>query len=1059
MYSREFYHSYKRNTSYVLFWTVEVYNEILKNGTATDLDIGLQKFTGQVNVSNLLVMARVISENVNTIPSAVFGLFYAVIKARKEACAAFEQISAHDADVDLEVSNATHRHFVDVLEESFRVLGGEEWLEQEADRIADRDQYYYATEVERTIFTNRFSLLKPSCTSTPNSSDTEPEDDPMNAKPARPRRQNKAFKRKKKGKSGNKGKSKNKNPREDATAIRPRDEDLLKNYCFLDDDDDRLMSVNYIIASFFIANEWIDARADVQARWKETMYRGANTIIPAAVSHTAVAMVKQAESEIFVDHPGGDSFVSLMTSFIQTEMSNRHPAVPTEHKENTMNEQERTAATTLATLKEPLMIPTYEDLRDFVIDYHKNFNGKPSKKMLAQIKDWEPDVDPRKLTTLARFRWRRSYVINWLYDLVNVYKDITDKVSEVLGPDLSLNQAKIRTEDSPWFRIPRFFGLHEFAHFVTSLALEDRGKEFKHKILPHHVFQLQCIVDSLTMSRGWNPCREILKVTAEPPASFQPNRDVDTYLNGDPTRNTWGLKKSVKKIIETILDDYSPDMDIGGLTRNCVRYLKMTSYYLEEWVGRSPYAKGGSIRGTQSRFSHCNSNGLWEYSPLLCGTGLLEAIELVHRVSMLTWDQAIEPSTLFRLFHGARTRLPEMPAKGLDVLWGLRQLFPGSFYKICPHVESSDEHKVCWIPRAFDHPQCFSRRKPKRIQRSRHYPDPGRDICDSINPHANNYMLRRLVILDFQEAGWDVNRISDNLSNTTSILGVLRKTACKKIGRISDSDSGREGVLAYLDFNFSYRALLAKMENQERGDAVKTHAKELSKPSREEAYGKFTEKLDQVFERYSGVKTDWGLSPREMLEVVRWDVTIEFNEPRPIIIVDLLRLLWEFCEVISRINQRLSKLDAIQVTGTKKIVHSAELTAFRDNRGVRYGVIMVPEQEESTTWEQELDFLRTPLAKFYHWPIESSHQSCPSEGFGCPVCDSKKDFENWGKATLSATAQHKEVGMTKVEELDTQYKIMNLISNMKVAPEEKTPYNSKAGKNIGRKGNKKNNRK
>lgn len=49
----------------------------------------------------------------------------------------------------------------------------------------------------------------------------------------------------------------------------------------------------------------------------------------------------------------------------------------------------------------------------------------------------------------------------------------------------------------------RMFGLIDFAAEVTTLAMQKHGTNFRHKMSPHLVFHLQCIIDAWTVSRGW----------------------------------------------------------------------------------------------------------------------------------------------------------------------------------------------------------------------------------------------------------------------------------------------------------------------------------------------------------------------------------------------------------------------------------------------------------------------------------------------------------------------------------------------------------------------------
>jgi hypothetical protein len=51
------------------------------------------------------------------------------------------------------------------------------------------------------------------------------------------------------------------------------------------------------------------------------------------------------------------------------------------------------------------------------------------------------------------------------------------------------------SKTGPWHPHRRFFSLNQFAGNTTALAMQKSGTDVQRKILPHYVFQLQCIVD------------------------------------------------------------------------------------------------------------------------------------------------------------------------------------------------------------------------------------------------------------------------------------------------------------------------------------------------------------------------------------------------------------------------------------------------------------------------------------------------------------------------------------------------------------------------------------
>jgi hypothetical protein len=62
-----------------------------------------------------------------------------------------------------------------------------------------------------------------------------------------------------------------------------------------------------------------------------------------------------------------------------------------------------------------------------------NRTGKPTKAMQAQLNTWCPTPDFQRATSDERVNWRRSYTINWLYDLVNLFSAIVVQRNTVRG--------------------------------------------------------------------------------------------------------------------------------------------------------------------------------------------------------------------------------------------------------------------------------------------------------------------------------------------------------------------------------------------------------------------------------------------------------------------------------------------------------------------------------------------------------------------------------------------------------------------------------------------------
>jgi hypothetical protein len=162
----------------------------------------------------------------------------------------------------------------------------------------------------------------------------------------------------------------------------------------------------------------------------------------------------------------------------------------------------------------------------------------------AQLNDWKPTFDVQRATNEERITWRRGYTINWLYDLVNVLSSIAVKRNTMKG-ERHVYENVDWSRTGPWDQHRRLFGLSEFAGEITTLAMQKSNTDILGKILPHHVFQLQCIADSFTASRGWrlSPLRGHILIP--PVRKFRPQRDVDLFLDRENRSSGQELLQSV----------------------------------------------------------------------------------------------------------------------------------------------------------------------------------------------------------------------------------------------------------------------------------------------------------------------------------------------------------------------------------------------------------------------------------------------------------------------------------------------------------------------------------
>lgn len=75
--------------------------------------------------------------------------------------------------------------------------------------------------------------------------------------------------------------------------------------------------------------------------------------------------------------------------------------------------------------------------------------------------------------------------------------------------------------------------------------MQNPGTDVQQKIFPRHVFQMQCIVDSFTVSRGWSIHTLRGHVLNAPARGFRPRRDGDLFMDRTNVRFGRGYCQAV----------------------------------------------------------------------------------------------------------------------------------------------------------------------------------------------------------------------------------------------------------------------------------------------------------------------------------------------------------------------------------------------------------------------------------------------------------------------------------------------------------------------------------
>jgi hypothetical protein len=416
-------------------------------------------------------------------------------------------------------------------------------------------------------------------------------------------------------------------------------------------------------------------------------------------------------------------------------------------------------------VKEQFLIHAYWDLLDFITDFQKTRSGKPTKPMLSEVRDWDPNFDLQRASKAQRIKWRRAYTINWLYDLVNVFSSIVVQRNTMKGQNIVLETTDWST-NGPWNKHRRLFGLNEFAGDITSLAMQKPGTDVRQKILPHHVFQIQCIVDSLTVSRGWALNSLKGHVLSPPARGFRPRRDVDLFLDRQNERIGHGYCNADDILIQLFEKDamLHGDPNRHQLQSGLLREFRDD---LVDRLGETKYMYGLTTI-PPSRFSNTNTNGLWEYSPFLCGVGLMEALELAYGMNLLIWDRMPEPMCLIHL-HNMLVHKGYIKQE-IGLYAAMQGLFPTAFFAD-GKAPTSD---FCGAFLAVCSETGSRRATFQRRIITRTVSRTATDIHGLLNMNMNRFFKQKSFLRLYREADWVPERIPDEEVPVYSSLGMFR---------------------------------------------------------------------------------------------------------------------------------------------------------------------------------------------------------------------------------------------------------------------------------------------
>lgn len=570
------------------------------------------------------------------IPPSIFRLFQSVIKDRTETWNFFKILNSNNPDPKVEASNRSHKFFVESLTTCFKRLGGDDWLErrQEGPCQYDGDDL----EVQK----NMFSILKDCDDQTDNKSGSSRS---SSKPPTTQNHQNKLEEDKEQENSGSR-----------------LEDESLKGYGIVDEEGG--IDLKYQMASFSLFQELYHLRHEIVSVWEAVAEDKFNIAVAGSLSNTAVAILKRSWMVVSRQFPENDSyedFLQVMAPGVDPWHRQHKPLTdPTKETDHEplsggSDYQEKLQALKELDLKEFYSLYAYQDFIAFVQDFKINRDGSKSKRFKELQGTWDPNIDFRRAprpNKKQRRKWRRTYTISWLYDLVNVF-------SWLCEDNQSPNGAKRDPRNADWSFVGgrdgsrHLFGLDEIARLACFLAWKTDITECSKYIKPHHILQLQLIIDSMSVSRGWSEklITSQIQTPVEHAQNSTPRRDLQRFLHCNdinPIRNFLSSSDELTSRLRVCRKThggfrYSHLADIFQTQNDRFRRLLGEPRQKSSKSDKSDEPDGPDEPDEPDPIKLQTRKRLWEHSPFLCGLGPIEALEIAFGTGTLLWNQIPEP--------------------------------------------------------------------------------------------------------------------------------------------------------------------------------------------------------------------------------------------------------------------------------------------------------------------------------------------------------------------------------------------------------------------------------
>jgi hypothetical protein len=352
--------------------------------------------------------------------------------------------------------------------------------------------------------------------------------------------------------------------------------------------------------------------------------------VAGALSNVAVARVKQLQYDAAAEFSQFSSFDNIIHIFCRGDLEGSTGKLKFA-KIGPLG----TLETTVVDFREHFCIYAHEDLTRFITDYRINRNGKPSPAYVSLR--WDPNLGLGTLSAQKRRQWRSDFSMLWFYDFVNSYASTL--LTRAFQPktletwDWSIENMGRQTRRMLW-------GPVEFVSEIATLAMKRKDAPLARLIKPHHVFQTQVMLDSMTAFRGWH-LDVMIGDSVSPP---KPWEQIFTEMDS--------FKSKCLKGTSDLAHEYMIDQERYGDPRRHkypIDEIKNIMTEIQLVLGDTMLSRAEGAPA--SRFEYIKTNGMWAYNPWLCGTGLAEAMNFVYDFGITAWDKSGLALCIFHLYN------------------------------------------------------------------------------------------------------------------------------------------------------------------------------------------------------------------------------------------------------------------------------------------------------------------------------------------------------------------------------------------------------------------------